>query len=44
MEERAAESVSEILRTHEPGPLPAEIQRDLKGILEREQLWIEGRD
>ncbi|MGD8397707.1 MAG: trimethylamine methyltransferase family protein [Anaerolineae bacterium] len=40
MEERAAEQVTEILETHEPEPLPPDIQRDLRKIVEREQARV----
>jgi len=43
MEERAAKQVEEILASHEPEPLPADIQRDLKKIVQREQAWIDGQ-
>jgi trimethylamine--corrinoid protein Co-methyltransferase len=43
MEERAAERVDELLRTHEPEPLPADVQKDLGRIVERQQSWIEGQ-
>jgi trimethylamine--corrinoid protein Co-methyltransferase len=39
MEERAAEKVDEILARHEPEPLPAEVQQELKEIVKREQEW-----
>jgi trimethylamine--corrinoid protein Co-methyltransferase len=42
MEARAAEQVDSILVSHEPEPLPAEIQRDLAKIVGREQAWIDG--
>ena len=43
MEGRAAERVEEILAEHEPEPLPADIQRDLKKIVAREQEWSDSR-
>ena len=43
MEHRAAEQVEEMLASHEPEPLPAEVQRDVKKIVEREQAWIDSR-
>ena len=41
MEERAAKRVEEILASHEPEPLPADVQHDLEKIVEREQGRIE---
>jgi trimethylamine--corrinoid protein Co-methyltransferase len=43
MEERAAEEVDRILRSHKPEALPAGIQKEIRGIVEREQAWIEGQ-
>ncbi len=43
MEERAAQKVEDILASHEPEPLPPDIQRDVKRIVEREQAWIDSR-
>jgi trimethylamine--corrinoid protein Co-methyltransferase len=43
MEQRAARQVDEILESHEPDPLPADVQRDINKILEREQAWIDSR-
>jgi trimethylamine--corrinoid protein Co-methyltransferase len=43
MEERAAREVEEILVGHKPEPLPADIRRDIRKIVEREQAWIDGR-
>lgn len=37
MEERAAQQVEKILSEHTPEPLPADVQRDIKKIVEREQ-------
>jgi trimethylamine--corrinoid protein Co-methyltransferase len=37
MEARAAEEVDRILENHQPEPLPVDVQRDLKTILERQQ-------
>ncbi|HSJ59196.1 MAG TPA: trimethylamine methyltransferase family protein [Anaerolineae bacterium] len=37
MEERAAKQVTKILETHEPESLPADVQRDVRRIVEREQ-------
>ena len=36
--ERAAERVSEILAEHQSEPLPADVQRDIKKIVEREEI------
>jgi trimethylamine--corrinoid protein Co-methyltransferase len=43
MEERAAKKVEEILTSHKPEPLPADIRRDIKKIVKREQAWIDRR-
>jgi trimethylamine--corrinoid protein Co-methyltransferase len=40
MEQRAAKLIDKILETHQPEPLPADIQRDLKKIVEREQARV----
>ena len=40
MEQRAAEKVTEILETHRPEPLPPDVQRDVRRIVEREQKRI----
>ncbi|RLC66191.1 MAG: hypothetical protein DRI48_05240 [Chloroflexi bacterium] len=37
MEERAAQQVEEIIRSHQPEPLPPDVQRDIRKIVEREQ-------
>lgn len=37
MEQRAAKIIDDILSSHQPQPLPPDIQRDLKRIVEREQ-------
>ncbi len=37
MEQRAAKVIDDILSSHQPQPLPPDIQRDLKRIVEREQ-------
>jgi len=42
MERRAAQQVDEILSSHKPEPLPADVQRDIKKIVDREQAWIDG--
>ena len=41
MEERAATEVDRILESHQPEPLPAGVQRDLRRVVEREQAWID---
>jgi trimethylamine--corrinoid protein Co-methyltransferase len=43
MEQRAAEQVEKILADHKPEPLPANVQRDIKRIVERQQAWINNR-
>jgi trimethylamine--corrinoid protein Co-methyltransferase len=43
MEERAAQQVNKLLESHRPPSLPAELQRDIKRIVEREQAWIDGQ-
>jgi trimethylamine--corrinoid protein Co-methyltransferase len=43
MEERAAQQVEEILASHKPDPLPADVQRDINNIVQREQSWIDSR-
>jgi trimethylamine--corrinoid protein Co-methyltransferase len=43
MEERAARQVDKILASHEPEPLPPDVQQDLKKIVEREQAWINSK-
>jgi trimethylamine--corrinoid protein Co-methyltransferase len=40
MEERAAKRVDEILESHRPEPLPADVQGDIRKIIEREQARI----
>ncbi len=40
MEQRAAQELDRILESHKPEPLPADIQRDIHKIVEREQEWI----
>jgi trimethylamine--corrinoid protein Co-methyltransferase len=40
MEERATQQVEEILAGHKPEPLPTDIQRDIKKIVEREQEGV----
>jgi trimethylamine--corrinoid protein Co-methyltransferase len=40
MEERAARQVDKILDSHQPEPLPVDVQRDIKRIVEREQREI----
>ena len=41
MEERAAQQVDRILRDHKPEPLPPDVQRGIREIVEREQARIE---
>jgi trimethylamine--corrinoid protein Co-methyltransferase len=43
MEQRAAKLVDDILANHRPEPLPADAQRDIRKIVEREQAWINSR-
>jgi trimethylamine--corrinoid protein Co-methyltransferase len=43
MEERAARQVEEILASHEPEPLPSDVQRGIKRIVEREQARIDSQ-
>jgi trimethylamine---corrinoid protein Co-methyltransferase len=43
MEQRAAQEVGRILERHHPEPLPADVQRDIRKIVEREQAWIDSR-
>jgi trimethylamine---corrinoid protein Co-methyltransferase len=43
MEGRATERVDEILESHQPEPLPADVQRDLKQIVARAQEWSDSR-
>jgi trimethylamine--corrinoid protein Co-methyltransferase len=43
MEQRAARMVDKILETHQPEPLPADVQADIQRIVEREQAWINNR-
>jgi trimethylamine--corrinoid protein Co-methyltransferase len=43
MEQRAARMVDKILETHQPEPLPADVQADIQKIVEREQAWINNR-
>ena len=43
MEQRAAKRVTQILETHKPEPLPADVQAALQKIVEREQQWIDNR-
>jgi trimethylamine--corrinoid protein Co-methyltransferase len=40
MEDRAAKQVDKILASHKPEPLPSDVQRDIKKIVEREQERI----
>jgi trimethylamine--corrinoid protein Co-methyltransferase len=43
MEQRAAKQIDKILASHEPEALPADVQRDIKQIVAREQAWSGGR-
>jgi trimethylamine--corrinoid protein Co-methyltransferase len=43
MEQRAAQQVEDILTSHKPEPLPADVQRDINKIVQREQSWIDSR-
>jgi trimethylamine--corrinoid protein Co-methyltransferase len=43
MEQRAAVQVDKILERHQPEPLPAGVQNDLKKIIEREQVQAKSR-
>jgi len=43
MEQRAAKEVEKILSSHEPEPLPADVQRDIKKVIEQQQTWIDSR-
>ena len=43
MEQRAAQHVEEILANHKPEPLLADVQRDIKRVIEQEQAWINSR-
>ncbi|MFN2227356.1 MAG: trimethylamine methyltransferase family protein, partial [Anaerolineae bacterium] len=40
MEERAAKQVDKILASHEPEPLPEDVQRGIREIVEREQARV----
>jgi trimethylamine--corrinoid protein Co-methyltransferase len=44
MEQRAARMVEQILATHKPQPLPAEVQAKIQAIVEREQKRIDGQE
>lgn len=43
MEERAARRVDRLLSTHDPEPLPQDVQRELRQIVERAQAWSDAR-
>jgi trimethylamine--corrinoid protein Co-methyltransferase len=43
MEQRAVREVDRILAKHQVEPLPADVQRDIRKIVEREQVWIDCR-
>ncbi|MBC8448745.1 MAG: trimethylamine methyltransferase family protein [Chloroflexi bacterium] len=42
MEQRAAQQVDEILASHQPEPLPADVQRDIRKVVAREQERVGG--
>ncbi|MFZ5917345.1 MAG: trimethylamine methyltransferase family protein [Chloroflexota bacterium] len=42
-ETRAARQLDKILKSHESEPLPPDVQKDLKKIVEREQAWSDSR-
>jgi trimethylamine--corrinoid protein Co-methyltransferase len=42
-EQKAADKIDAILQSHEPEPLPADVQRGIKEIVRREQAWADGR-
>jgi trimethylamine--corrinoid protein Co-methyltransferase len=44
MEARAAEMVDSILEKHQVEPLPEDVQRKIKAIVERQQAWIDRLD
>ena len=41
MEERASRKVDKILESHNPAPLPPEVQRDIRRVVVRQQEWID---
>jgi trimethylamine:corrinoid methyltransferase-like protein len=41
MEERASRQVDKILESHNPAPLPPEVQRDIRRVVVRQQEWID---
>jgi trimethylamine--corrinoid protein Co-methyltransferase len=43
MEARAAKMVDEILASHQPTPLPDDVQAELKKIVARQQAWIDNK-
>ncbi len=43
MEARAAQSIDKILATHQPQPLPDDVQQALKAVVEREKNWSDNR-
>jgi trimethylamine:corrinoid methyltransferase-like protein len=43
MEARAARQVDAILAKHQPEPLPDDVRREIRRIVEREQAWIDAR-
>lgn len=44
MEARATEMIDSILATHQPVPLPEDVQQAIKKIVQREQAWIDNID
>ncbi|WP_373500575.1 trimethylamine methyltransferase family protein [Desulfococcus sp.] len=42
MEQQAATAIDEILKKHRTEPLPEEVRRAIKAIVQREQAWIDG--
>ena len=44
MEARAAQVVDKILETHQPAPLPDEVQQALKAVVARQQNWSDSRN
>jgi trimethylamine:corrinoid methyltransferase-like protein len=43
METRAAKQIDTILEKHQVEPLPDEVQKAIRGIVEREQAWINAK-
>jgi trimethylamine---corrinoid protein Co-methyltransferase len=44
MEARAAQQVDALIQSHTPEPLPADVQREIDQIVQREQVWIDNRE